>query len=390
MNIFINFQLTPATGWGNYGIQLAHGLLKRRHSVFAMAVDHTEQIHPLHRIRRDGIGNVGDWRAMSKALKHIRADFALNALGNGGAVVPYPEAITVDRHAAAIFFEDTEWTAEQLDMLRKFPVIICGSTWNADVLRSKGLTNLATVVQGVDEAHWHPAPRDHAFKGRFAVFSGGKLEFRKGQDIVVAAFRKFRAKHPDALLVTAWQNVWPETMQGIDLGGHAAGVPKITPEGRADILGWLEKNNIPNTAAIDCGLMANHSLANIVRACDVGVFPNRAEGGTNLVAMECVAAGVPTIAAMNTGQLDLREWVTPLDEQGDVPKTCKLYKGTEGWGETDVDALVDAMEQVYRNRDARRVEAERRAHVFLQRYSWQGAAIPKLLSVIEPEQAEAA
>lgn len=387
MNVYLNYQLTPATGWGNYGIQLAHGLLKRRHSVFAVAVDHAEQVHPLHRLRRDGLSQVGDWRAMSKQIKNIHADFALNALGNGGQMVPYPEAIKVERDAAAIFFEDTHFTDEQIESLRKWPVIICGSTWNADVLRSKGLTNVATVIQGIDESHWHPAPRDQAFAGRFTIFSGGKLEFRKGQDIVVAAFRKFRAKHREALLVTAWQNVWPDTMQGIDLGGHAAGVPRVTPEGRADIMGWLEKNGIPNSAAIDCGLMANYALASVVRACDVAVFPNRAEGGTNMVAMECIAAGVPTIAAMNTGQKDLREWCSlALDNQGDVPRNCPLYRATDGWGETDVDELVDVMERVYRNRDAARVSADARAEDFTKQFSWQHVAIPRLLDVLNIEQ----
>jgi hypothetical protein len=36
------------------------------------------------------------------------------------------------------------------------------------------------------------------------VFSGGKLEHRKGQDLVIRAFVRFVQRHPDAVLVTAW------------------------------------------------------------------------------------------------------------------------------------------------------------------------------------------
>jgi glycosyltransferase involved in cell wall biosynthesis len=253
------------------------------------------------------------------------------------------------------------------------------------------------VIQGVNSADWHPAPRDSVFAGRFAIFSGGKLEFRKGQDIVIAAFRRFRAKHPEALLVTAWQNVWPASMVGMDLGGHAAGLPKVTPDGRADIVGWLEKNGIPRTACIDVGLVANNAMPNIVRACDLAVFPNRAEGGTNLVAMECIAAGVPTICSMNTGQLDLRDWCTPLDEQGPVPDGCPLYKGTEGWGESDVLELVEAMERKYQAHKqslgkayVAREDAVDIAHEFIAKFDWQQKVIPSLLDVIEPAKSEAA
>ena len=38
---------------------------------------------------------------------------------------------------------------------------------------------------------------------RFLIFSGGKMELRKGQDIVLAAFKIFARRHPEATLVTA-------------------------------------------------------------------------------------------------------------------------------------------------------------------------------------------
>ncbi|CAM9185263.1 unnamed protein product, partial [Heterosigma akashiwo] len=41
---------------------------------------------------------------------------------------------------------------------------------------------------------------------------GGKLELRKGQDIVLAAFARFARSHPDARLVVAWDNKWNDTV----------------------------------------------------------------------------------------------------------------------------------------------------------------------------------
>jgi glycosyltransferase involved in cell wall biosynthesis len=93
-------------------------------------------------------------------------------------------------------------------------LIIAGSTWNERILRAHGIVATTTVLQGVDASLFHPAPRSGAIPHRFVVFSGGKLEFRKGQDLVLAAFRAFRQRHPEALLLTAWSSPWSELTEG--------------------------------------------------------------------------------------------------------------------------------------------------------------------------------
>jgi hypothetical protein len=40
------------------------------------------------------------------------------------------------------------------------------------------------------------------------VFTGGKIEFRKAQHLVLMAFREFAARHDDAVLVAAWHSPW--------------------------------------------------------------------------------------------------------------------------------------------------------------------------------------
>jgi hypothetical protein len=53
----------------------------------------------------------------------------------------------------------------------------------------------------------------HCFEDQFVIFSGGKFELRKGQDIVIKAFQIFHDKHKDALLVNSWFNQWSFSMQ---------------------------------------------------------------------------------------------------------------------------------------------------------------------------------
>ena len=76
------------------------------------------------------------------------------------------------------------------------------------------------------------ASQANMFDDRFVIFSGGKLEYRKGQDIVIAAFKIFQKRHPEALLITAWHNVWPQFMTGIEQTGNVVGLPKISQNKR--------------------------------------------------------------------------------------------------------------------------------------------------------------
>src|SRR5271155_1892792 len=90
------------------------------------------------------------------------------------------------------------------------------SLWVRAGTRKSGITNTRMILQGADRSLFYPAPRRRLFPGRFLIFSGGKPEPRKGQDIVVAAFRIFARRHPEAMLVTAWHSPWPQLARGMD------------------------------------------------------------------------------------------------------------------------------------------------------------------------------
>lgn len=310
--------------------------------------------------------------AERRASPEARADRSLlppvvvHALGNGLA----GGANDRGRHNVGIvFFEDTRLGFPVLARSMAFDLILAGSSWNETVLRANGITNVRTLLQGIDPAVFHPAPRSGVFGDRFVVFSGGKLEYRKGQDIVVAGFRRFRERHPEAVLVTNWFNPWPETIAGIDAAGHVRGVPDLDGK-RLRIARWLADNGIPEEDVLDVGMLPNWEMAGVMREADVAVFPNRCEGGTNLVAMECMACGVPTILSDNTGHRDLVAGDTCflLQRQGPVP-AAGAYGGTEGWGESDPEELAALLERVHADRE----EARRRARLgaeYLARWRW--------------------
>lgn len=284
----------------------------------------------------------------------------LVSLGNdlGTEAGPAGKSLSGKPNFGIVFLDTPRLTPEGIARGRAYETIVAGSSWNEQLLRAQGLERVVTILQGIDPALFHPGPPRGLLSDRFLVFSGGKLERRKGQDIVLAAWRIFAARHPEAILVTAWHSPWPAFARSVDVSALCPTLP-FRPDGRIDVPAWARAAGIPDRQLLDLGVVPNAYMPAVLREMDAAVFPNRCEGGTNLVAMECMACGVPTILSANTGHLDLigDDTVFPLFDQqpgkgeeagvGDVP----------GWGESRVEEVVEALERVH----ADRAEARRRA-----------------------------
>lgn len=377
--IGIDWELRPDTGWGVYGINLALELAAR-HDVTPLltSVDFTD-CAPVDRWRLGGLPQV---RLPPSGRVDVDA-VMLRALGNNAGSGPTWNRLTGRRNAGVIFFEDSVIDPQALEVLASLDAVIAGSTWNGELLTGAGLTEVHVIPQGVDGSIFHPAPSSDRLDGRFVIFSGGKLEYRKAQDLVVAAFRRFRERHPDALLVTAWHNPWSQLLVDLDRAGHVHGRPVVT-NGVLDVASWLERNGIPRSAAIDVGRTPNAMMGRVIREAHVALFPNRCEGGTNLVAMECLASGVPTIVSSNTGHLDLvaTGGTIPLRRQRPITPPQHFFRGTEGWGESDVDEIVDILERLHADRAARHDAASRGVDA-MRGWSWRVQA-DRLVTALHP------
>jgi len=370
----IDWELRADTGWGVYGTNLALELERLGAPRPAIFAADTAAHAPIVRFRldralREGVERIAALNRTPAALTF--EGVMLRAMGNNFAHGALWDRVRATRNIGVVFFEDTAFDAEALARAAALDLVICGSHWNEQVLRARGLTNVATVLQGIDPTVFHPAPRSGHLAERFVVFSGGKLEYRKGQDLVARAFRIFQQRHPEALLLTAWHNNWPQLIADLDLAGHMQGAPAVD-NGRLDVSAWLVRNGIPAAAVLDVGHTPNALMGQVVREADVALFANRAEGGTNLVAMECMAAGVPTIVSDNTGHRDLvaTRGCLPLTRQHAVRKPTRFYREVDGWGESDIEEMVAALEQVYTDRASVHAIAARGAAAMAD-LSWQ-------------------
>ncbi len=379
----IGWTVGMPSGWGTYGVNLAVELARKNLVPALFLASKDIRLTPAQmKLLHPALTAQPDWHARAKR-GGLKVDFPmLLSLGDG---LDFYDVLSGTRGIPTVgipFFESATIPEANVSKARTFDLIVAGSTWNAEVMARHGVTNVRSCFQGVDLDLFKPGAKTGRFANRFAVFSGGKLEYRKGQDLVVAAFKRFYQRHNDAVLVTAWHNPWPKmAAQGLSMSPHVSGPPGLTPEGRLDVPGWLRANGLPDAAFHDLGAVANADTAPLLREVDLAIFPNRCEGGTNLVAMECMACGVPAALSRNTGHLDLfaDDNCYSLDMQ--IPMGAITNRREwEGWGESSIDELVTKMERAYTDRaDAAKRGAAGAA--FMQNWGWP-AQVSHLLAVL--------
>lgn len=377
-SVIIQWSLSSFFGWGVYGLNLALHWANDPdiEPVCASPIDPGQIAIDQLRGRAILPFLVRSLRFQTQISSHANGSATANAplllgLGNGFLGSPAVHNVVLEGQPTigVVFFEEA-LDADAILRGRQLPLVITGSTWNEQVLRACGFENVKTILQGVDPTHFHTGPKLGVMPDRFLIFSGGKAELRKGQDIVMAAFKIFAKRHPEATLVTAWHSPWPHFARTMDQTGLAAPVV-FDSNGRLDVRAWAAANDIADAQVIDLGNVPNALMPTILREMDAAVFTNRSEGGTNLVAMECMACGLPVILSGNTGHLDLIEKNNcyPLTDQRDVGDRWNSLGDIRCWGESQVEEVVERLEQVF----ADRAEAKRRglrAARLMQRLTW--------------------
>jgi glycosyltransferase involved in cell wall biosynthesis len=137
----------------------------------------------------------------------------------------------------------------------------------------------------------------------------------------------------------------------------------------------LQVNGIDPQRVITLPPKPHYQMGEIYRNTDLGLFPNRCEGGTNLVLMEYMACGKPVIASYSSGHKDI------LSKENSIPiKSLRpfIVQDQEGkiiyrWKETNLDELISALEWAYWHREELR-KIGRIAGKNLAKLSWERSA----------------
>lgn len=353
--IALTWALSTISGYGIYGMQLALQFFRRGGEKFISTHEPSMTNLPtLTQMRMAPVLDLG--KKLSDVLKKnpsetLEFDHAvLYAVGNNCAGFAGQDRIRGKLKIGCAAIEHTDFTPAAKNYALNYDKMIAISRWNEEFLKTLDVAPVHLCLQGIDTTLFMPGPKTGLWHDRFIIFSGGKFEFRKGQDIVVAAFKRFHAKHPEALLVTCWQNPLPLDPEPYIMAGHCTDLPLANGAHGLQIAPWLLKQGLPVGSFAELPYTPNMLMPAVLRECDAAIFPNRGEGGTNLVAMEAMACGVPTYVSNNTGQKDLVEMLgcPAFNTQSDV-KVPSGYASVQDWGETDVDEVVEALEKMYTN-----------------------------------------
>jgi glycosyltransferase involved in cell wall biosynthesis len=340
-NYHFSFGISDQFGWGIYGFNLVVEAYLQKLFVpiprsginFSIPLDpFTQKIFSHFDLT---------WKS-SPAVED--GDAVLIGLGNSGAQ-KYNLQNGV-KQVGLIFFEQNPLPEDEIKLLREFDFVVAGSTWNLAKLKAFGVDRTELIIQGVNSELFRPLPK-RVLKDRFVVFSGGKLEYRKGQDLVVAAFSKFAQKHRDALLIASWNSPWSaDIAPTVNLSKVTAPI-KSAADFSTSVAGWAHDNGIAPEQFMKLGTVPNRFMPEVFREVDVAVFPNRCEGGTNLVAMEALSSGLSCVLSQNTGHMDLirRDNCLPLKVQRAVTP-AEGFCSSE-WGESDVDEIIACLERAY-------------------------------------------
>jgi glycosyltransferase involved in cell wall biosynthesis len=352
--LVVNWQAGTHSGWGLYGFQLAVHLKSLGRKVGLLWPPAEVEAPPLEQRQFQEVAAASQglqtrFRALAAGQRLDVPGIVLSALNEELQPLPLNgREIRGERNFGVTFFVDPALGQEARDIGNALDGVVAGSTWNAVLLEAAGIRNVHLLIQGIDTGAFTPAPKANLLAGRYVIFSGGKLEFRKGQDIVLKAFRAFKQRHAEALLMAAWHNGWAQSAATIELSPH--GMPPMPESG--GLPAWLAAQGLGDDDVLLLPDLPNFQMAPLMREADLAVFPNRCEPGTNLVAMEAMALSLPTILSANSGHLDFADpkICYVLSRQGRV-RDLPFHRSTAGWGESDPEELLEAMERAYQKRE---------------------------------------
>lgn len=173
---------------------------------------------------------------------------------------------------------------------KKAQTIICNSHNSANIVKSLGYATedkIDVLHPGVDATKFVPADEDLDFKqqmgwtGKKVIITVGRLQQRKGQDMMIKAMPKILESHPDALYAVIGRGECKEQLQSL--------IEEHTLQDNVQLL-----DEITDEQMIQC-----------YQQCDLFILPNRTINndieGFGMVLVEAQSCGKSVIAGDSGG-----------------------------------------------------------------------------------------
>lgn len=375
--IYTDLPINNRTGWGAIGTYLLKELSKLNEiKLFRKDLFSLEDVFD-HQFFKDKFADEEEIAAiMSGKLTKIDHTYLSYPLYSFPTFQPPKIALRGRKTIGIAVFEHNFVTPKDLEHFNThYDSLITACKWCEDALRSVGYDRVTSIPHGIDPLVFNPSYSEKEFlKDKFVVFSGGKFEFRKGQDVVMRAYKVLQDKYDDVMMVASWYNPWPQslnTMRISRLINFQSG-----GENYMDLMKkTLHNNGIDVNRVILPQYQSNYVMPRIYRNTDIGLFTNRCEAGTNIVLMEYMACGKPAIATYSSGNRDVIQDNNAILVKDIKPCAMDLGGRVIGnWDEPNLDEVVSQLEWAYHHRDEIRAIGKHAGDVMATKFSWQNIA----------------
>lgn len=230
------------------------------------------------------------------------------------------------RRLGYAFIEDDILFSKYAANLQLYDSFVCGSSYMHDELEASGALSYVKdktsyAIQGVDSSRFlydETYTKPPNLKDKYVIGSFGKFEYRKGQDAVIAAFKQVAQTRKDVVLAVNWFNPWPQTIESMKYSPYIGSSKVLENLGTRYAGNWsVLQNTFYENLLFEQGLKrdqfivlppmehSNPAYADMYRMCDLIVFPNRKEAGTNLPLMEALCTGTRCAFTVNHGHSDV-------------------------------------------------------------------------------------
>ncbi len=231
-------------------------------------------------------------------------------------------------------FELDKFNEKELHHL-KFPdeLIVC-SKWAQEVIKKEVDRDSSVVPLGVDPSIFSPDDKRERDKDKPFIFTNiGKWEVRKGHDVLCDMYN-LAFREDDNVQLHVLAPMWADAKEKRD---------------------WMEyyKNSPMGHTMHFIDRKANHAdVAQVMRDCDCGVFPARAEGW-NMELLEMMSVGRPVIALGYGAQLEYCTQdnchIVDVDNT-ELAYDGKWFHGQGSWaeiGDKQQQQFADYMRAIY-------------------------------------------
>ena len=264
-------------------------------------------------------------------------------------------------------FEATRLSTPMVEWLQAADLVFVPSAWGKGILINHGIAEdiIEVVPEGVDPAKFHPLVRSGYTNHQdeiYRVLVVSKFEERKGFPELLEGYAKAFGSDTAAKLMLKSDSLYMMPHTGDAYQNNLSELQDL-----------VEQAGIKNATYLN-GVLSDDDLAHLYNACDVLLFPSRAEGW-GLPLIEAIATGMPVATTFYSGHT---EFLAPIKDKVGLLDHRMIpmgHEGTQGeWACADSDTIAARLIEMRENQADYKARALDAASMMRRDFSWQRAA----------------